>query len=61
MGSRQCNLELATKAIAAKQAIAKESSVVLLPDGSSDVAPVVAQAMAIVNAMKSTESTEAIR
>lgn len=56
-GQSAVQLELATKAIAAKQAIAKESSVVLLPDGSSDVAPVVAQAMAIVNALKTNDNT----
>lgn len=50
-GQKAVQLDLATKAIEAKQAIAKESSVVLLPDGSTDAASVVAQAMTIINQM----------
>ena len=50
-GQKAVQLDLATKAIEAKQAIAKESSVVLLPDGSSDAASVVAQATAIINTL----------
>lgn len=50
-GQKAIQLDLATKAIEAKQAIAKESSVVLLPDGSTEAASVVAQAMTVINAM----------
>jgi len=48
-GQKAVQLDLATKAIEAKQAIARESSVVLLPDGGTDTASVVAEAMAIIN------------
>jgi regulator of protease activity HflC (stomatin/prohibitin superfamily) len=48
-GQKAVQLDLATKAIAAKQAIARESSVVLLPDGATEVSSVVAQAMSIIN------------
>lgn len=48
-GQKAIQLDLATKAIEAKQAIAKESSVVLLPDGATEPANVVAQAMTIIN------------
>ena len=44
-------LDLATKAIEAKQAIARESTIVLLPDQGTDAASVVAQAMTIINSM----------
>ncbi|MCU4677523.1 paraslipin [Catenovulum sp. 2E275] len=50
-GQKAIQLDLATKAIAAKQAIAKESSIVLLPDGSTEVANVVAQATSILNVL----------
>jgi regulator of protease activity HflC (stomatin/prohibitin superfamily) len=50
-GQKAIQLDLATKAIEAKHAIAKESSVVLLPDGSTDAASVVAQAMTIINTL----------
>ncbi len=50
-GQKAIQLDLATKAIEAKQAIAKESSVVLLPDGSTEAASVVAQAMTVINSM----------
>jgi regulator of protease activity HflC (stomatin/prohibitin superfamily) len=50
-GQKAIQLDLASKAIEAKQAIAKESSVVLLPDGSTEVASVVAQAMTIINTL----------
>jgi len=53
IGQKAIQLDLATKAIEAKQAIAKESSVVLLPDQSTDAASVVAQAMTIINSMNS--------
>ncbi|MGO3346135.1 MAG: SPFH domain-containing protein [Marinomonas sp.] len=47
-GQKAIQLDLATKAIEAKRAIAKESSVVLLPDGATDASAVVAQAMTII-------------
>jgi regulator of protease activity HflC (stomatin/prohibitin superfamily) len=50
-GQKAIQLDLATKAIEAKQAIAKESSVVLLPDSGTDAASVVAQAMTIINSL----------
>jgi regulator of protease activity HflC (stomatin/prohibitin superfamily) len=48
-GQKAIQLDLATKAIEAKHAIAKESSVVLLPDSSTEAASMVAQAMTIIN------------
>jgi regulator of protease activity HflC (stomatin/prohibitin superfamily) len=51
-GQKAIQLDLATKAIEAKHAIAKESSVVLLPDSSTEAAGVVAQAMTIINQLK---------
>lgn len=48
-GQKAIQLDLATKAIAAKQAIAKESSVVLLPDASTEPSSLVAQAITIIN------------
>jgi len=50
-GQKAIQLDLATKAIAAKQAIAKESSVVLLPDNGTDASSMVAQAMSIINTL----------
>ena len=50
-GQKAIQLDLATKAIEAKHAIAKESSVVLLPDSATDASAVVAQAMAIIQKM----------
>lgn len=50
-GQKAIQLDLATKAIEAKQAIAKESSVVLLPDSGTDIASVVAQATSIISAL----------
>jgi regulator of protease activity HflC (stomatin/prohibitin superfamily) len=47
-GQKAVQLELATKAIHAKEMIAKESSLILLPDGASDAANLVTQAMAII-------------
>lgn len=47
-GQKAIQLDLATKAIEAKQAIAKESSVVLLPDNGTDPANIVAQATTII-------------
>ena len=48
-GQKAIQLDLATKAIEAKHAIAKESSVVLLPDSNTEAASVVTQAMTIIN------------
>ncbi|MGY8844215.1 MAG: SPFH domain-containing protein [Gammaproteobacteria bacterium] len=50
-GQKAVQLDLATKAIEAKLAIAKESSVVLLPDNGSDAASIVTQAMTIINTL----------
>jgi regulator of protease activity HflC (stomatin/prohibitin superfamily) len=50
-GQKAVELELATKAIAAKQAIAKDSTVVLLPDGATEAGSLVAQATSILNVM----------
>lgn len=48
-GQKAVQLDLATKAIEAQKAIAKESSVVLLPSGDSQASSLVAQSMAIIN------------
>jgi regulator of protease activity HflC (stomatin/prohibitin superfamily) len=50
-GQKAVQLDLATKAIEAKLAIAKESSVVLLPDNGADAANIVTQAMTIINTL----------
>jgi len=50
-GQKAIQLDLATKAISAKHAIAKESSVVLIPESSTEAASVVAQATSIINAL----------
>ena len=50
-GQKAIQLELADKAIAAKEAIAKESSVVLLPDQQSNATNIVAEAMTIINTL----------
>ena len=50
-GQKAIQLDLATKAIEAKEAIAKESSVVLLPENSTDVASLVAQSMSVLQKM----------
>jgi regulator of protease activity HflC (stomatin/prohibitin superfamily) len=49
-GAKAIQFDLAVKAIAAKAAIAKESTVVLLPESGTDASSMVAQAMAIINA-----------
>ena len=46
-GQSAITLDLATKAIQAKEKIAGESSVILLPDGGTDAASMVAQATSI--------------
>ncbi|AEF55077.1 SPFH domain-containing protein [Marinomonas posidonica] len=50
-GQKAIQLDLATKAIDAKRAIAKESSVVLLPDGATEASSLVAQATTIIQQM----------
>ncbi len=50
-GQKAIQLDLATKAIDAKKAIAKESSVVLLPESSTDATSLVATAMTIINTL----------
>lgn len=50
-GQKAIQLDLATKAIAAKEAIARESSVVLLPDNGTDASSLVAQGMSIINSL----------
>lgn len=58
-GQKAIQLELADKAIAAKEAIARESSVVLLGDSQSNAANMVAEAMTIINTLnrKQTSNT----
>ncbi len=48
-GQKAIQLELASEAIDAKKAIAKDSTVVLLPDEKSGAASMVAEAMTIIN------------
>ncbi len=55
-GQKAVQLDLATKAIEAKQAIAKESSVVLLPDNNTEAASIVAEAMTIINKLNKEKS-----
>jgi len=56
-GQKAVQLELATKAIHAKEMIAKRSSLVLLPDGGTDAASVVTQAMAIIQKISATNAS----
>lgn len=56
-GQKAIQLNLATSAIEARHAIAKDSTVVLLPDDSSNAATVVAEAMTIINKLKSNTTT----
>ncbi len=58
-GQSAIQLELADKAIAAKEAIAKESSVVLLPDGQSNASSLVAEAMTIINTLNKKQNESA--
>ena len=50
-GQKAIQLDLANKAIEAKRAIAQDSTVVLLPENSSNAASVVAEAMTIINTL----------
>ncbi len=52
-GQKAIQLDLAAKAIEAKHAIAKDSTVVLLPESNSNAANVVAEAMTIINTLNS--------
>jgi len=52
-GQKAIQLNLADKAIDAKRAIAKDSTVVLLPESNSNAANVVAEAMTIINTLNS--------
>jgi len=60
-GQKAIQLDLAEQAIAAKQAIAKESSVVLLSDHSTGASNIVAEAMTIINRLNSSQAGEAAR
>lgn len=55
-GQKAVQLDLATLAIEAKQAIAKESTVVLMDGKSSEAGSSVAEAVAIVSAMNQSEA-----
>jgi regulator of protease activity HflC (stomatin/prohibitin superfamily) len=50
-GQKAIQLNLAEKAIEAKRMIAKDSTVVLLPEGGTNAATVVAEAMTIINTL----------
>jgi len=50
-GQKAIQLDLATRAIEAKRAIAKESSMVILPDSATDAGSIVAQATSIISAL----------
>jgi len=60
-GQKAIQLDLAEQAIAAKQAIAKESSVVLLSDEQTGASNIVAEAMTIINTLNKKQSGEATR
>jgi len=59
-GQKAVQLELAEQAIAAKEAIARESSVVLLNDDKTGASNMVAEAMTIINALNKNHSGEAL-
>lgn len=50
-GQKAIQLDLATKAIEAKAAIARESSIILLPDNATDASSLVAQSMSIIKTL----------
>jgi regulator of protease activity HflC (stomatin/prohibitin superfamily) len=56
-GQKAIQLDLALKAIEAKKAIARESTVVLLPDGNTSAASVVAEAMTIIGTLNTANTT----
>jgi regulator of protease activity HflC (stomatin/prohibitin superfamily) len=55
-GQKAVQLDLATQAIGAKQAIARESTVVLMDNANSEAGNTVAEAIAIVTAMNKSEA-----
>lgn len=55
-GQKAVQLDLATRAIAAKASIAKESTIVLMDGKQNDAGSVVAESMAVVAAMNSSEA-----
>ncbi|MGB5276263.1 MAG: stomatin-like protein [Gammaproteobacteria bacterium] len=55
-GQKAIQLDLADKAIEAKHAIAKDSTVVLLPENNSNAANVVTEAMTIINTLNSNKT-----
>lgn len=55
-GQKAIQLELAGKAIEAKHAIAKESSVILLPENKTGASSIVAEAMTIINTLNKKDS-----
>lgn len=57
MGQKAIQLDLATKAIEAKHAIARDSSVVLLPDSATDASSVVAQVTSIIKSINNRDSS----
>lgn len=57
-GQKAIQLDLAGQAIEAKKAIAKESSVVLLPDNQSSASTMVAEAMTIINTMNEQQKSD---
>jgi regulator of protease activity HflC (stomatin/prohibitin superfamily) len=59
-GQKAIQLDLAEQAIAAKQAIAKESSVVLLSDDSTGASNIVAEAMTIINTLNKKQTGETV-
>jgi len=56
-GQKAIQLNLADKAIDAKRAIAKDSTVVLLPESNSNAANVVAEAMTIINTLNNDKTS----
>ena len=58
-GQKAIQLELAGQAIAAKEAIARQSSVVLLSDDKSNAPNMVAEAMTIINTLNKKQKDEA--
>lgn len=58
-GQKAIQLDLAGRAIAAKEAIAKQSSVVLLSDEKTGAANVVAEAMTIINMLNKNKPGDA--
>ena len=55
-GQKAVQLDLATRAIAAKASIAKESTIVLMDGKQADAGSVVAESMAVVAAMNSSDA-----